>query len=135
MDAYDTWLWTQNETMHPFWAVRRLTHKQLSAEAHRAHVDGKMQPRFNCAIKKHMMSCVAVGAVGTEHLNTTRTCQISFLTNSVDVKEGEELVLEVADKKGVETKPKRTWRDAFREEERNATIRQERLDAAKRKTT
>ena len=78
-----------------------MTHKQLSAEAHRAHVDGKMQPRFNCAIKKYVMSCVTVGSVGTEDLNTTRTCQISFLTNSVDVKEGEELVLEVAEKNKV----------------------------------
>jgi hypothetical protein len=47
----DSWLWGApgQETMNPFWAVRRLTQKQLTREANDTK-NGATIPRFNCKI-------------------------------------------------------------------------------------
>jgi hypothetical protein len=51
-------------------------------------------------------------------LNLTRIIEVPFLTNSLDVEKGEELILEVFDKAIQPAKP-RTWRNAFADEERS----------------
>ena len=54
-------------------------------------------------------------------LNRTRIFEVPFLTNSEEVMKGEELILEISEKR---TDPKakrgteRTWREAMRDEER-----------------
>ena len=89
--------------------------------------------RFNCKLEPHVMSCVTVGVVqGNESVNTTRCADVLFLTNTVDVGEGEELVLEVQEKTPVKSAPiKRTWVHAFKDEERKAKGGQRIADASK----
>ena len=95
------------ETMHPFWAVRRMTQKQLVREG----LDDKslkIKPRFNCSMVTQTMSNVTVGVVKGMSVNVPKCCEVQFLTNSVDLLEGEELILEVPEKKPKQATPKRT---------------------------
>jgi hypothetical protein len=115
-ESDDEWDWQPQHTMHPFWAVRRLTGKQLAQELAKTE-PGKTRPRFNCKIDVHTMSCVTVGVVNSQAVNTTRMCDVPFLTNSIEVAQGEELIMEVGQRK-VATAEKRTWKQAFLEEER-----------------
>ena len=116
----DEWVWGPHgeHTMHPFWAVRRLTDKQLAREKCLAE-ERTLRPRFNCTIAWRDMSCGTVGVVKNRAVNFTRLFEVPFLTNEVEVEEGEELILEVAEKVSVERTPtKRTWRQAVQEQER-----------------
>ena len=111
----DSWVWGPpgQETMNPFWAVRRLTQTQLTREVNDTK-DGARIPRFNCKIEALVMSAVTVGVVREKAVNTTRSCEVPFLTNSIEVHEGEELILEVQAKSTVVAiKPTRTWKKAF----------------------
>ena len=109
-----------HETMHPFWAVRRMTQKQLAREvalAAEGKYHGTMRPRFNCGTEAITLSCVTVGVVRSETVNTTRVFDVPFLTNTVDLEEGEELILEVREKSRAKEQQKRTWKQAFKAEE------------------
>jgi hypothetical protein len=76
--------------------------------------DGACIPRFNCKIEAHVMSAVTVGVFREKAVNTTRSLEVPFLTNSIEVHAGEELILEVHAKPTVvATKPVRTWKKAF----------------------
>jgi hypothetical protein len=116
----DTWVWGTPgwETMHPFWAVRRMTQKQLAREAivdTAGQVPPRLPPRFNCKLQMEVMTMVIVGVVKDRSLGTTRLCEVPFLTNTLELEEGEELFLEVHDKAVKKEPPKRTWKHAFKE--------------------
>ena len=49
-------------------------------------------------------------------MNTTRVFEVPFVTNIVELEEGEELIIQKDDPAKKEDK-KRTWHDAFKEEE------------------
>ena len=113
------WEWNQGgeDTMHPFWAVRRMTAQQLA----RAKVEvatGKPAPRFNCELVMRSISLVCVGAMERHSLNRTRIFEVPFLTNSEEVMEGEELILEVSEKRTDPKTTKRSWRDAMKDQDR-----------------
>jgi len=121
----DVWVWGPpgQVTMNPFWAVRRMTQKQMRlCTADDTGSGERCTVRFNCKLERHVLSCVTVGVVqGTESVNTTRVAEVLFLTNTVDVDEGEELVLEVTEKTAKGHAPtKRTWVHAFKDEEKKA---------------
>ena len=113
------WIWGPqgDQTMHPFWAVRRMTQKQLARE-HAEAKEGATRPRFNCRLEAVNMSCVNVGIVKSQSVSTTRVFNVPFLTNSLEVDEGEELILEVREKTQVEKATKRTWKDAVKDAEK-----------------
>ena len=118
------WIWgeTSDETMHPFWAVRRLTEAQLKMEqATFTDTTGKLKPRFNCRLEECAISNVIIAAPKDNCLNLTRTITIPFLTNSMPLQNGEEFIIEVAAKKAAASQHKRNWRDAMRETDR-ATV-------------
>ena len=100
------------DTMHPFWAVRRLTTQQLDRE--KAHVEaGCWAPRFNCEIIWKEVTSVGVFVmVQTE--NRTKKVSVPFLTVRDEVQTGEELILQV-EPKPTKEKRKRTWRDIAKE--------------------
>ena len=115
------WIWNEGgeDTMHPFWGVRRMTAKQLA----RAKLDvkpGKMAPRFNCELTLHTMSLVCVSSMKGPALNRTRIFQLPFMTNCKEILKDEELIFEIAEAK--KTKPagkdKRSWRDVMRDEDK-----------------
>ena len=118
------WVWRGRETMHPFWAVRRMTAKQMSVAQDKFANDtqqcptSKWRPRFNCSLETQTLSCVCIAIVGTQALNRTRILEVPFLANTVMVEEGEELILQIGEKEKKE-RPKRTWQDAMKEDLRN----------------
>ena len=123
--ADPVWMWGEGgeDSMHPFWAVRRMTAAQLKLEQINP-VDGKPTIRFNCEMTTRTMNAVCIGAgLGTDtSVTRTRVIEAPFLSNSHDIVKGEELVLEVKEKK---KKPppvnKRSWRDVEKDNERQAS--------------
>ena len=110
--------------MNPFWAVRRLTQKQLEQEAQAWTPEtGKPRPRFNCELETQTLSVVTLAAVRGAHksdkaINRTKMLDVPFLTNNVALVENEELILEVEPPKKEQKGKKRTWRDAVKEDDK-----------------
>ena len=125
------WDWDRdNITMHPFWAVRRMTAKQLAVAREQAagrKVPEKLLPRFNCEMEVQTVSCVTVRVVKSSLCGSSRTCEVQFLTNSVEVGEGEELIMQIHIREKLKPEPtKRGWKTAFKAgeaEERNKQIK------------
>ena len=113
------WKWSgEDETMHPFWCVRRMTEKQMQAARSEAQKrPGTKVPQFNCELQPISVSDVNIAVVGGRSLNRTRIFEVPFLTNTSVLEQGEELIFQVSDK-AAPAKPKRTWMDAQRAEDR-----------------
>ena len=115
------WDWSNHDqiTMHPYWALRRMTNKQMAREIQLAQDAGKSPlPRFNCTTLVMTFSNVSVGVVQTKSMTMTRTIEVPFLTNDKEVEKGEELFLEVHEAKKTEDKPKsRRWTEAHHQQE------------------
>jgi len=112
----DEWEWATacDESMHPCWAVRRMSKHQLARETCIAHANGKAIPRFSCKLEEEIMSCVSVGVVNERPVNVTRICKVPFLTNMVKVESGDELIMEMHEKAVGKTAGKRGWRQALK---------------------
>ena len=113
------WDWSKYDqiTMHPYWAVRRLTATQLGRQVLQAKLSGMFPlPRFNLKVTPQMFSNVCVGTVNSKLMNFTRLIEVPFLTNSCEVEKDEELILEVHESTK-KTKESRTWMDAFKDQE------------------
>ena len=113
------WIWSEGseETMHPFWVVRRMTEKQLARERYEAR-PGQLLPRFNCELQVFSLSSVNIAVVGEKMLNRTRRIDVPWMTNSLPLEEGEELILEVGEKMTQAKHVKRSWRDAVKDNEK-----------------
>jgi hypothetical protein len=102
------WKWKGDETMHPYWAVRRISVAQLKEEA------GKTMPFNNIEYNMHLVpktyNVVGVGAFGSTTLSTTFEVVIHMFVNIDDMVEGEEMVFESVAKK-VKEKRKEIWKD------------------------
>ena len=64
------------------------------------------------------ISTLAVGCVNNQALNTTRIVTVPFLTNTMDMGKGEELIVEVNERAVETTTGKRTWKQALQAEEK-----------------
>ena len=104
--AVTEWVWTGEETMHPFWAVRRLSSIQLSQLVSTTPT-GQLAPRFNCEIKVVQISNVNIASMRDKVMNRTRIFDVPFLTNSVSLTEGEELIMEIQKKRETAVTAKR----------------------------
>ena len=118
------WIWKEGgqETMHPFWAVRRMTAQQLA----RAKADvkpGRLSPRFNCEIVMHHLTTCVITATELQTYSRARIFEVPFLTNSEELEEGEELILEIAERIPKQTPTKRSWKDVLRQEEKEKDIK------------
>ena len=111
----DGWIFDDGtpDTMHPFWAVRRLSQQQLEKERSETKA-GNWLPRFTCEVRYVELSSVCVFsriACG----NITRNCKVPFITNIGKLEEGEELIVEVAHKEKQQKPKARTWRQIEQE--------------------
>ena len=138
----ENWNWEDGPyTMHPFWAVRRLTDKQLARAVaeHEERPKGTTKPRFNCSIVRHSLSNVSTGMCPNDnYVNTVRIIEVPFLTNFLAVEDGEELIMQVGEKKETPRARDRTWRDAYKDEEAQAKKRdherlQQKLEEARKR--
>ena len=118
----EQWHWGEAgaETMHPFWAVRRLTQNQLDVCNTKVKPD-QLRRRFNCELelKSQSVVCLSVGSTSNTNCNRTRLIEVPFMTNSVPLEEGEELILRIEEKKQP-TPKKRSWRDEVKDAERQS---------------
>ena len=107
------------DIMSPFWAVRRMTATALEKQklvSQQLERDGVV-PRFNCTMEIHAVSCVTVGCVKGHVLNITRAFDVPFWTNSIDVEDGEGLILEVREKEVAKVQRQMTWKHAHKVQE------------------
>ena len=109
------WNWTGKESMHPFWAVRRLTQKQLLIEqekwaATKFPTKG-IRPCFNCELKVMTLSAVNIGSYNKRSVTRTRMLDVPLLVNRAPLQEKEELILEIETKEKKVVQKKRTWKD------------------------
>ena len=96
---HHTWAWGGKEAMHPHWAVRRLTDDELRVKLPGAHFNMKQETRE-----------ISIVCVGRGDHTITWMVQVPFLTNSVDLSAGVELVWQARAKPMKEQK-KNTWKD------------------------
>ena len=102
------WQWQGSETMIPYWAIRRLTEKEMHKEQTDWKIEsGKPKPCFNCTTVE--MTCTD-SVLGYNDSNRTRVIEVPFVTNIKALEAGEELFLKIEPKV---PKPKeaakRTW--------------------------
>ena len=115
------WLWGQGraETMHPYWAVRRLTPQQLENEVeacrkrNKTAVAGKKEiiPSFNCGYQEYNQSSTTIITVAEAVTTETKFVKVPLLTNTKALAEGEELILCPVVQAKTKQAPKRTWRE------------------------
>ena len=117
------WQWNPKgtETMCPFWAVQRMTGKQLQAAtaADCTYLERiGVRRRFNCELRPHVMTCINIGMtiLGQGPVNMTRTLEVPFLVNTIELEDGEQLFLEIQE---AAPKPEitRGWKQAHHQSE------------------
>jgi len=122
-DAAIEWQWDPkgNETMCPFWAVQRMAGKQLqaAASADMTYLERVgVRRRFNCELRPHVMTCINIGMtiLGQGPVNMTRTLEVPFLVNTIELEDGEQLFLEIQE---AARKPEitRGWKQAHHQSE------------------
>ena len=105
------WKWASSVTMHPFWAIRRLSQDQLNAKTK----DGPpaSPEAFNCELTERQFSVCNVGRFGGGSLSLTVFVEIQLMTNFVEIKRGQELLFEVTKKDAAKRKAC-TWKEDAR---------------------
>ena len=89
------WEFKGEETLHPFWAVERLTEDERRKAQKGA---------FNLTCEDKEFVAVTVGALCGDSVAITLAVVVPIMTNAVDVKKGEELFLENTCKKEAKRK-------------------------------
>ena len=95
--------------MHPCWALRRLS-------VDNAKKEGKC---INCVFTEKTFTCVSIGAAGEGSVSMTVSVSVPVVTNSMPIKAGEELILELVSKKPAE-KRSETWKDDVKKSTKKA---------------
>ena len=106
--AFETYAFDGKETMHPIWAVRRLTHAQAATVEPRPVKMSWVQKEF---------SLVAVGSVCGDSVSTTYQVTVPFLSNvGSAVPHGVEIYIEV--EQAATKEKQRGWRDQVKEDQK-----------------
>ena len=104
------WKWNGDETMHPFWAVQRMSDADLKKRNRSAEEKGEPKARFNTHLVEEEFAVVTVGTAGKNSIGVTVMINVPFITNSEDITKGDELLVEIEAKpEGV--KRKQSWKD------------------------
>ena len=101
------WEWKGDETLHPFWAVQRLTADELSNRNFHAKTDHE----FNIALIEKDFNVVTVGSLGGQSVSMTTTVTVPIMTNTKAVAPGAELLMEIAPKIAVAKRKAPNWKD------------------------
>ena len=118
------WSKDDSESMHPFWAVRRIPSSKLAEEQKAVLEDirktGQQRnvPAFNCEIVYKVHTTVCIASMGAQKVCSTRFITMPFITNVKDVVLGEELICELVKPHKPEKKRKLNWQEVRKEEEK-----------------
>ena len=99
-DEDKEWEWTGDESMHPFWAIRRQTEKQT-----------KPEHPSNMMYKELAFTSVTVGSVMGTAMTATTEVIVPFLTNPEDISSGTELSLNLEEPAKKSQLRNRNWKD------------------------
>ena len=116
------WTWCGDESMHPYWAIRRQTGTVTNWPR-----GTKPEQPCNMKFKEFAYTCVAVGSMRGTSVTTTAEVTIPFLTNEVEIPRGAELLLQVEEKTQQKKHKNRNWKDQLAED----TRKQQRVAAPK----
>ena len=94
------WEWKGNESLHPFWAVERFTEEERRKAQKGA---------FSLKCENKEFAAVTVGTSGGDSIAITLAVGVPIMTNSVDVKKGEELFLENTTRKDADKRMEGSW--------------------------
>ena len=75
-DDPESWNWQDDESMHPYWSIRRLSQQRLG------------EATFNMKTTKLSFNAVTVGAPGGVSTSLSMEVTVPFLTNSVEIPQG-----------------------------------------------
>ena len=101
------WEWKGDETLHPFWAVQRLTADELSKRNFREKTDRE----FNIALIEKDFNVVTVGSLGGQSVSMTTTVTVPIMTNTKAVAPGAELLMQIAPNIAVAKRKAPNWKD------------------------
>ena len=101
------WEWKGDETLHPFWAVQRLTADELS----KRNFHEKTDHEFNIALTEKDYNVVTVGSLGGQSVSMTTTVTVPIMTNTKAVATGDELLMEIAPRLAVAKRKAPNWKD------------------------
>ena len=104
------WRWSGDESLHPFWAVQRLS----AADLKKKNAQDRTTYQFNACLKEKQYNVVTVGDLRGHSVSMTVTVTVPVITNSADLAIGEVLLLEVAPKAAPPKRKDTSWKDEAR---------------------
>ena len=105
------WLFHGDETMHPFWAVPRVSLQQCEMQRSKA-TDGDEKISVNMELRTKKFQIVVVGNLQNKPMNSVFTVEVPFLVNERGLANGALLYWESATKPEATSKRPMNWRDA-----------------------
>ena len=96
------WEFKGDETLHLFWVVERLTEDERRKTQRGA---------FNLKYEDKEFSAVTVGASVGGSMSVTFIVVVPIMTNAVDVKKGDDLLLQVTSPQSRAKRKARSWKD------------------------
>ena len=87
------WTWNGEKTLHPFWAVRRMTREDLEKES-----SAQVPLAFNAELVEVEYTVMSLGAFQQDNVGITLAVKVPMMTNTVDLEPGQELIMEAAPK-------------------------------------
>ena len=116
-----------SESLSPFWAVRRISNDALQHEkdemTKQMKQTGEKQklPQFNCQLATRVHNCLSVADVGEHCLTSTRFIIVPYITNTKELAEGDELIVQHFPRiRGKQlTQRDMSWRDAHMQDMTN----------------
>ena len=112
--AQEQWKWTGKESLHPIWALTKLTPEELGKRNFSLAESGRT--RFNVAFEDREVNLVVCGRI--------ITVRVPVVVNTDDLEAGEELVMEVQVGKK-KTATEKDWRDSLKKKSKTKPPQQQ----------
>ena len=113
------WIYSRDqcETMHPFWAVRRLTDTELQKEKDQVLEQMKktgaslLVPKFICELVTQTHTVCHIAGTNGQNMSSTRFISLPYIANVGDLVAGEELIMRHVPRTKIKKEKKRVWQD------------------------
>ena len=93
------WVMKQETSLHPFWAVRRMTGSALALEIGTAMKKGNTPPRLNCTLKPFYVNVTTGADFGAKVVSDIRRCTVVGIINHEHILKDSELLLNIPEPK------------------------------------